>query len=75
MTSVRDAVYDKITKMLGPEQGAQLIREGLEEIGATELRTPDDCLLFASVLIARGGLIAAIGRSIKVKALMHGASE
>lgn len=75
MTTVGEAAYQKITNMLGEEQGAALIREALEAMGVSDLLTASDCLRFAGILIDKGGLVAAIGRSIKVKALMHGATE
>ncbi|MBL4685507.1 MAG: hypothetical protein JKY37_13010 [Nannocystaceae bacterium] len=67
--------FAKVTKMIGAEKGSALIRETLLEMGVEELSFPNDRLRFALVLVAKGGLVGAIGSAIKVQALMQGANE
>ena len=39
----------------------------------SELATPDDSARFGNELISRGGVLASIGRSIKIQAILQGA--
>lgn len=68
-----DVALSKLTNVLGEDKATELVRAILREIGIAELRTPDDRLKFAEALMARGGVIEAIGRAIKIQALLHGA--
>jgi len=65
----------KIFNVLGKERGQLLIDETLREIGLRELRTPNERLRFANVLIERGGVFESIGRAIKIQAILHGAAD
>jgi hypothetical protein len=69
-----DPSLNKLLRLLGPEKGAALIREIMRQLGLTEIRTPDDRLRFGGALIERGGLYEAVGRAIRVQAILHGAT-
>lgn len=68
-----DPAILKIVRMLGEDRGRQVVRETLATAGLESLASPDDRLRFGEVLVAKGGLLEAIGRSIKAQALLQGA--
>jgi hypothetical protein len=70
-----DPALQKILNLLGPEKGQALIDEVLRKIDRVSLATPDDRYLFACELMTRGGVVEAVGRSIKIQAILHGAKE
>jgi hypothetical protein len=70
-----DPVLQKLHNVLGDERAHDVIRNTLAELGLAELRSPDDRLRFGSVLVRQGGILEAIGRAIKVQAILHGAKE
>lgn len=67
------AALKKLINVMGPERGQSYYREILDELGLDELGSPEDSARFGQRLIARGGVLASIGRSIKIQALLHGA--
>ncbi len=72
---VTDVALNKVVSTLGPQRARTLVAEILHEIGLGSLSSPDDRLRFAVALMARGGLLEAIGRAIKIQAILHGASD
>jgi hypothetical protein len=70
-----DALERKLVHMLGPTRAEALIDDTLHEIGRTDLEDPQDRLLFGHALLRHGGVIEAIGRSIKIQAILEGADE
>ncbi len=70
---MEDVALTKLHNILGEEKAAELVRETLREIGIADLKSPNDRLRFAEALMLRGGVIEAIGRAIKIQALLHGA--
>lgn len=69
-----DPVLLKLSNVLGPDKASALVDEVLAELRLVRLSSADDRFHFGDALVKRGGLLEAIGRSIKVKALLHGAS-
>ena len=67
------AALQKLTNLMGLERGQQFYRETLAQLGMNELDSPNDGLRFGNELISRGGVLASIGRSIKIQAILHGA--
>lgn len=63
----------KLRSLLGDDEARRLCETLLSEIGLSSLTTPDDQLRFGDALVKRGGLLEAVGRSVKVRALLHGA--
>jgi len=64
----------KLVRVLGEGRAAQLISEVLHERGLAGLESPTDRYVFATALIDRGGVLEAIGRAMRVQALLQGAS-
>lgn len=69
----QELVYAKLRNILGPQRAAALIQSLLAQLAIDGLRSPDDRLRFADLLVERGGVLASIGRSIKIQAILHGA--
>jgi hypothetical protein len=63
----------KLVNLMGQERGYSLYLEILDRIGLKGLATPNDSVRFGEELISRGGVLASIGRSIKIQAILHGA--
>jgi len=70
-----DPVLKKLTFVLGPEEASRFIASTCRDLGLQGLSGPQDRMLFACSLIQRGGLMEAIGRAIKIQAILHGAHE
>ena len=67
------AVRLKLINMFGAARAEQLARELMLEVGLSSLEQPDQLLLFGDALVRRGGVLAAIGRSVRVQAFLAGA--
>lgn len=72
---LRDPALQKLRNVLGAEKAAVVIAATLERAGLDGLHTPDDRFKFGCALMTRGGILEAIGRAIKIQAILHGASE
>lgn len=70
-----DPSLSKLVRLYGHERTEALVRDTMREIGLLALATPDDRLKFGSALIKQGGLLAAVGRAIRIQAILHGARE
>jgi hypothetical protein len=68
-----DPALRKLVNVMGEAKAEELAGEILRSIGRTELATPDDRYLFAVELMKRGGMLEAIGRAIKIQAILMGA--
>jgi hypothetical protein len=68
-------VRGRLSKALGPGRAQEIMLETTERMGGRDLESPQDLLTFAELLIKAGGLVQAVGRSLKVQALLHGAVE
>jgi hypothetical protein len=66
-------VYERVTNALGPKRAGEVLREALHQTADHPVDTPDDLLALAEAMVTQGGLIEAIGRSLKVQALLRGA--
>jgi hypothetical protein len=69
-----NAVRLKLINMFGAAKTEQLARELMHETGVASLDHPDHLLRFGDALVRRGGVLAAIGRSVRVQAFLAGAS-
>jgi len=68
-------VHERLVKALGMKRAAEVMGAALALLGGRTLDTPQDMLDVAESLIRSGGLVQAVGRSIKVMALLRGAVE
>lgn len=71
----QNPVLEKLTYVLGPDEAPKFITATCRSLGLPGLDNPQDRMLFACALIERGGLFEAIGRAIKIQAILHGAQE
>ena len=70
-----DPAVSKVINVMGHERGMAVVDEVMRHANLRELRTPDDRYAFGCVLMKRGGVFEAIGRAIKIQAILYGASE
>lgn len=68
-----DPALAKILDVMGSERAQAAIVDAMRRAQLTALQTPDDRLKFAIALMKSGGIFEAIGRSIKIQAILHGA--
>jgi hypothetical protein len=71
----QNPVLQKLSNILGPTEAPKFINATCASLGLHGLDHPQDRMRFACALIERGGLLEAIGRAIKVQAILHGAKE
>lgn len=69
------AAVEKLVRVLGRPRAEALVAETLRQIGAPDLAAPESRLRFGHALTQRGGVVEAIGRAIKIQAILEGASE
>lgn len=72
---VGTTIGKKLVNMLGANAGERIANEVLQELGVQSLANPNHELAFGKRLVERGGLLAFIGRSIQIQAIMHGADD
>ena len=68
-------VHQRLAKALGPKRAAEAMAHGFARLGGRPIDTPQDMLDFAEALVKSVGLVQAVGRSLKVQALLRGAIE
>lgn len=66
-------VVQRLTRAIGPVSGAELMREVCAALGIDEVTSATQLRLFAEHLIRRGGVYEAVGRGLKVSAILRGA--
>jgi hypothetical protein len=72
---VDDEIRQRIVRLVGDEAGGALMAQLMAEANVPELVSPESRSIFAAALIARGGVLEALGRSIRVQALLQGAGS
>lgn len=75
MSAGVDLALSKIERVVGEDRARDLVEETLRRIGRKALVTPDDYYRFAVELMKKGGALEAVGRSIKIQAILLGARE
>ena len=73
--TAEDPAYRKLVNMMGAARARVILEETLARLGLEALRTADDRYRFGEALIAQGGVLEAVGWSIKVQAVLHGAKK
>ncbi len=66
-------VLQRLTRAMGPVNGPEIIREACAELGIEQVASPTQLRAFAEHLIRRGGIFEAVGRGLKVSAILRGA--
>jgi hypothetical protein len=74
-TYADDPSLSKLVRLYGAERTESIVRDTLREIGLREIHSADDRMRFGTALVEKGGLLAAIGRAIRIQAILHGARE
>jgi hypothetical protein len=74
-TDTRDPALIKLVNVMGRERAQPVIADTLRRAGLTSLATADDRYRFACALMDQGGICEAIGRAIKIQAILGGAKE
>lgn len=72
--AVASGPRDKLAMALGPIRGGAVYEETMRAIHAEEPLGPDDLYRFALALMAKKGLLEAVGRAIKIQAILMGAT-
>jgi hypothetical protein len=70
-----DPALAKIINVMGSDRARAAIADAMRRAQLTALQTPNDRLKFAMALMKSGGIFEAIGRSIKIQAILHGAKS
>ena len=65
----------KLINVLGEERAKKVIEETMKRSGLRSLETPDERYRFACELMTQGGVLEAVGRAMKIQAILHGAKE
>ena len=68
-----DPALAKLLNVMGPDRSRATIETVMRRASLTSLQTPDDRFRFGCALMESGGLFVAIGRAIKIQAILHGA--
>jgi hypothetical protein len=68
-----DPAIGKVLSVMGRERGMAVVEEAMRQAQLEVMKTPDDRYAFACALMVRGGVFEAVGRAIKIQAILHGA--
>jgi hypothetical protein len=74
-TELQDPALVKLVNMMGRDRAQRVIADTMRRAGLTALGSADDRYRFACALMAQGGVHEAIGRAIKIQAILGGAKE
>jgi hypothetical protein len=72
--TIHALAVQRVQRAMGPGAGGDAVKAGLAAIGVPEIKSPVDLLAFAEFLIARRGVYEAVGRGLKVTAILRGAA-
>jgi hypothetical protein len=75
MNSLTEMLMGRLARALGPGKSQSVANAIFKTLGITELSTPQDLCDFANHLIPYGGVAEAVGRSLKVMALLRSAVD
>jgi hypothetical protein len=70
-----DPSLNKLLRLYGPDRTEVLVRDTMREVGIQAILSADDRMRFGAALIKKGGLLEAIGRAIRIQAILQGARE
>jgi hypothetical protein len=71
----RDIALQKLSHVMGADRGRAVFVQILGRLERGDIFSPQDLLDFANALIGDGGLHRAVGRTLKVTAVLRGAVE
>jgi hypothetical protein len=73
--SLTELASTKLAKVFGESKARELCLEAMQNVGAEAIDTPDALKRVAEDLIARGGAVTLIGHSLRMEALLRGATK
>ena len=68
-----DPAFAKLVNLMGQQRANEVIRDAMARAGLTSISTPDERYAFGSALMSLGGLCEAVGRAIRIQAILQGA--
>ena len=74
-TSAKNDAVQKLVNVLGAERANVVVVDTMRKAGLKSLESAQDRYRFACELMTRGGLFEAIGRAMKIQAILHGARD
>jgi len=74
-TSAKNDAVQKLVNVLGAERANVVVADTMRKAGLKSLESAQDRYRFACELMTRGGLFEAIGRAMKIQAILHGARD
>ena len=75
MNGLTESAFARVIKALGRDRGMRYGQEALNHLGIEQLRSAQDLLGFSNYLIQHGGIVEAVGRALKVSAILRGAVD
>ena len=75
LNPLTDTTLTRLKRALGPQEGEAMAELILGKMGLQQLASPQDLCDFANHLIQYGGVAEAVGRSLKVMALLRSAID
>lgn len=75
MNPLTESTFARIIKALGRDKALRCGQAALSHLGIRQLVTAQDLLGFSNYLIQQGGVVEAVGRALKVSALLRGATD
>jgi hypothetical protein len=73
--TLTETALTRLKRALGPQKGEATADKVLRQMGVYQLGTPQDLCDFSNHLIVQGGVAEAVGRSLKVMALLRSAVD
>ena len=73
--SLTETALTRLRRALGPQKGEALAEKVFHQMGVQQIVTPQDLCDFSNHLIVQGGVAEAVGRSLKVMALLRSAVD
>ncbi len=72
MTPWDDVALGKLSRVLGPAAGAQMMTKMLAKVGLDSLESADDLHAFGECLTQEAGFAAPLGGLLIIHATLHG---
>ena len=65
----------KLVNVLGQERAKRVVAETMQRAKLSSLTTAQERYRFACELMTQGGILEAVGRAMKIQAILHGARD
>ncbi len=75
LNSLTETTLTRLKRALGPQKGEAMAALIFSKMGLNQISSPQDLCDFANHLIQHGGVAEAVGRSLKVMALLRSAID